>query len=446
MNRRDFLKRSGLISLGGILLPSVLVPACRKETLLQDVSFSGKVIVIGAGASGLYAGYILKSKGIDYGILEATSTHGGRMGKLTGFADYTIDTGAQWMHGNNSILADLVRSTGTVTTRDDSELTYWFNNQLVNQLPSDPFIFEADNLPDISFKDYAHQQGFDSSYDNIVEAIAGDQGASASELSAYWNSKDEENWASGNEDYKFHLSYFDFINDHIAAHVTDSINYNCPVTKIDYSGDRITIKDGNGGEWICDKVIIAVPVSILKLNSITFTPALPSQKTAAISRFGMGPGMKVFLKFNSTFYDDVIYGGAVCGAYANDTLGKSTSDHVLLAFVMGDQAAALHALGSDAAITNALLQELDSMYNGQASAAFLNSSVHDYTDKPYIQGAYSFSTVGMNNARMIASQPVNNRLYFAGEAMNTNGHHQTVHGAVEAGYNAVISMLSALDQ
>lgn len=446
MNRRDFLKRSGLISLGGILLPSVLVPSCRKETLLQDVSFSGKVIVIGAGASGLYAGYILKSKGIDYNILEATSTHGGRMGKLTGFADYTIDTGAQWMHGNNSILADLVRSTGTTITRDDSELTYWFNNQLVSELPSDPFIFEGQNLPDISFKDYAHQQGLDSRFDNIVEAIAGDQGASASALSAYWNSKDEENWVSGDEDYKFRSSYFDLINDHIASHVADRITYNCPVTEIDYGGDRITVRDGNGGEWICDKLIITVPVSILKMNAITFIPALPAEKTAAISGFGMGPGMKVFLKFSSAFYDAVTYGGSVCGAYADDTLGKITSDHVLLAFVMGDQAAALNALGNDTAITNALLQELDTMYGGQATATFINSSVHNYTNMPFIQGAYSYSTIGMDNARNIAAQPVNNKLYFAGEAMNTNGHHQTVHGAVEAGYNAVISMLSALDQ
>jgi lysine-specific histone demethylase 1B len=109
---------------------------------------------------------------------------------------------------------------------------------------------------------------------------------------------------------------------------------------------------------------------------------------------------------------------------------------------MGDQAAYLHSLGSDTAITNDLLQELDLIYSGQATTSFIASRVFDYTSKPFIKGAYSFSTINMGNAREIASLPVDKKLYFAGEAMNTNGHHQTVHGAVESGYNAVIKFLN----
>ena len=189
-------------------------------------------------------------------------------------------------------------------------------------------------------------------------------------------------------------------------------------------------------------MIVAVPISILKLNEITFTPTLPAEKTEAFSKFGMGAGMKVFLKFTTKFYKDELYGGAICAAYADDTIGKITTDNVLLAFVMGDQASNLHLLGNDVAITNALLQELDTIYNGQASAAYISSTVFDYTDKPYIKGAYSYSTIGMGNARQIAATSIDKKLYFAGEAMNTNGHHQTVHGAVESGYKAVIAILN----
>ncbi|NBP30802.1 MAG: FAD-dependent oxidoreductase, partial [Flavobacteriia bacterium] len=91
-----------------------------------------------------------------------------------------------------------------------------------------------------------------------------------------------------------------------------------------------------------------------------------------------------------------------------------------------------------------LLQELDSMYNGQASATFLDSIVFDYSAKPYIKGAYGYSTVGMGDARKLAAEPVGNSLFFAGEAMNVNGHHQTVHGAVESGYKAVMDMINGL--
>lgn len=444
MHRRDFLKHSSLLTIGGLLLPSTILTACRKDGLFTDLNYDGKVIIIGAGAAGLYAGYLLKSQGIDFAILEASSVYGGRMGKLNGFVDYSIDTGAQWMHGRNSIIADLVKKKNVRVTLDESDLSYWFNNQVVSALPKDPFIFEEANLPDISFKDYAHQQGFGAEYDNIIEAIAGDQGASASALSAYWNRKDEENWVSGDEDFKFSETYFDVVDKYIAQGVKENIIFNCQITSIDYSTEKISLKDNANNTYEGDKAIVTVPISILKLNEITFTPTLPTEKTDAFSKFGMGPGMKVFLKFSSKFYEDNLYGGTVCGAYIDDTVGKTTSDHVLLAFVMGDQAANLHALGNDVSITNALLQELDIIYSGQATTAFISSSVHDYSSKPFIKGAYGYSTIGMGNARQIAAKSIAGKLFFAGEAMNINGHHQTVHGAVESGYKAVMDILESV--
>ena len=442
MNRRHFIKQSTFLSIGGLLIPSALLSACRKETLFEDEHFGGKVLIIGAGAAGLYAGFILKSMGIDFEILEASGQIGGRMGKLTGFSDYTIDAGAQWLHGPNNIIGDLIQAKGIKTTIDDSALSYWFNNQIVDSLPQDALIFEAEDLPDISFKDYAHQKGLGAEYDYIIEGIAGDQGASASLLSAYWNSKDEENWISGDEDYKFEKSYFDVIEEHIAQPILDKVKLNIPVKRIDYTADKISVLDINSNQYLADKVIVTVPISILKLNEIDFIPALPDEKINAFSKFGMGAGMKVFLKFTTKFYKDEIYGGPICAAYLDDTVGKITSDHVLLAFVMGDQAAYLNSLGNDAAIVNALLHELDSMFNGQATASYISSHVFDYTAKPYIKGAYGYSTIGMGNARKIAAQTIDKKLYFAGEAMNTNGHHQTVHGAVESGYNAVRNLLN----
>lgn len=446
MDRLSFLRQSTLISVGGLLLPSALFNSCRRDSLFDDVDFDGKVIIVGAGAAGLYAGYLLNSKGIDFTILEASAVHGGRLGKNTGFADYPIDTGAQWLHGRNSIVGDLIRKKKVKITLDDSDTKFWFNSEVVDAVPRDPFIFEEDDLPDVSFKDFAAQQGFGTEYDFIIEGIAGDQGASASLLSAYWNQKCEENWVSGDEDFKFEGTYFDVFEDYIAAPILSHIQYNTAVAAIDYSQNSIQVRDAANQVRTADKVIVTVPVSILQLNEIAFEPALPASKTEAFSKMGMGPGMKVFLKFSSRFYDENVIGGPVCAAYADDTIGKVTQENVLLAFVMGDQAQALHDLGSDNAITTALLQELDLMYNGQATASFLASSVHDYTDRPFIKGAYSYCTVGMGNVHATAAAPVDGKLFFAGEAMNTNGHHQTVHGAVESAYAAVMELLTSVEK
>ena len=442
MNRRHFLKQSSLLTIGGILLPSTLLTTCRKETLFEDVTYDGKVIIIGAGAAGLYAAYILKSKGIDFQILEASSTYGGRLGKLTGFANFPIDTGAQWLHGENSILGDLIKSSKTKITRDDSETKFWFNNQLVDALPQNTNIFEGEELPDISYEAYALQNGLGNEYKYIIENIAGDQGAAASHLSVYGNNKDEENWSAGDDDFKFEETFFDLIDKQIGSQVKDQILINTIITKIDYSQSEIKLTDSNNNTFNANKVIITVPISILKSGDIQFIPALPIEKTTAFSKIGMDAGMKVFLKFSNKFFDQNIIGGSVCAAYADDSIGKAQNDNILLAFIMGNQAEYLTSLGSDVAITAALLQELDLMYNGQATASFIASHVENWTTNPFVKGAYSYSTVGMGDARKTASQALSEKLYFAGEAMNTNGHHQTVHGAIETGYREVINMLT----
>jgi monoamine oxidase len=442
MNRRDFLKQSSLLTIGGILLPSTLLTTCRKETLFEDVTYDGKVIIIGAGAAGLYAAYMLKSKGIDFQILEASSTYGGRLGKLTGFANFPIDTGAQWLHGENSILGDLIKSSKTKITRDDSETKFWFNNQLIDTLPQNTNIFEGEELPDISYEAYALQNGLGNEYKYIIENIAGDQGAAASHLSVYGNNKDEENWSAGDDDFKFEETFFDLIDKEIASQVKDQILINTIITKIDYSQSEIKLTDSNNNTFNANKVIITVPISILKSGDIQFIPALPIEKTTAFSKIGMDAGMKVFLKFSNKFFDQNIIGGSVCAAYADDRIGKAQNDNILLAFIMGDQAEYLTSLGSDVAITAALLQELDLMYNGQATASFIASHVENWTTNPFVKGAYSYSTVGMGDARKTASQALSKKLYFAGEAMNTNGHHQTVHGAVETGYREVMNILT----
>ena len=444
MDRRDFLKQSSLIAIGGLIIPSSFLSACRKETLFEKINYNGKVLIIGAGAAGLYAAYILKSKGIDFKILEASTNYGGRLGKLEGFANFPIDLGAQWLHGKNNILGDLIQKSNTKINLDESNSVYWFNNQLVNSVPQNTTIFEGDNLPDISYKDYALQKGLGNEYKYIVENIAGDQGAAASRISVYGNNKDEENWSSGLDDFKFEETFFDLIDKQIASQVKDNIQFNSIVKQIDYSQSQITVTDSNNINYNADKVIITVPITILKSGDIQFIPALPNEKTAAFSKIGMGAGMKVFLKFSSKFFDQNIIGGSICAAYADDSIGKIQNDNVLLAFIMGEQAEYLTNLGSNAAITNALLQELDIMYGGKATSLFISSHVQNWTTNPFVRGAYSYSTIGMGDARKIATQSLNKKLYFAGEAMNINGHHQTVHGAIETGYREVINILNDL--
>ena len=73
----------------------------------KKYTYDGKIVIIGAGASGLAAAKILERNGIDYQIVEATGRYGGRVKKLEGFADFPIDVGAEWIHSHTQILNKL---------------------------------------------------------------------------------------------------------------------------------------------------------------------------------------------------------------------------------------------------------------------------------------------------------------------------------------------------
>lgn len=446
MKRRSFNNLLGKYVFAQSLLP-LLVQSCSKEEL-EDifVPFDGKIAIIGAGVAGMYAAQLLQSRGYHYEVYEASSRIGGRLAKDTSFSDFPIDLGAQWLHGKKNLIGQLINDTQTPIQEDESEEWFWYEGKIVSRLPKDLFgLFEReDQLPDISFKDFVTSSGFDATYSNLLEAIAGDSGASADKISAYWKVKEEENWSSGDTDYKFRATYYDLFYEHIAKTVLPQTKLATPINSIDYAADQILLTAANGEVFTADKVIVTVPISILQAQMIQFVPALPAAKQTAFQKIGIEPGMKVFLKFSERFYKENLFGGSTCAAYIDEKAGKTGNDHVLLAILMGDQARRLSSLGSHTAIVAALLNELDAMYGGRASQTFQKALVKDWSAEPYIRGAYSYSTIGMGDARKVSAASVDNKIFFAGEAMNTNGHHQTVFGAAETGQQALADIFHNL--
>ena len=68
---------------------------------------------------------------------------------------------------------------------------------------------------------------------------------------------------------------------------------------------------------------------------------------------------------------------------------------------------------------------------------------HDWQNDPFSRGAYSYGKVDADGAQQSLSAPVENTLFFAGEATDTSGHNGTVHGAIASGYRAAEEMIYA---
>jgi monoamine oxidase len=70
---------------------------------------------------------------------------------------------------------------------------------------------------------------------------------------------------------------------------------------------------------------------------------------------------------------------------------------------------------------------------------------HDWQSDPFSCGAYSYGAAGGDGAQEALAGPLENTLFFAGEATDTTGHNGTVHGAVASGQRAAREIIASFD-
>jgi monoamine oxidase len=90
----------------------------------------------------------------------------------------------------------------------------------------------------------------------------------------------------------------------------------------------------------------------------------------------------------------------------------------------------------------ASLAHIFNMSAEEISGQLVESYLHDWRDDPFTRGAYTYLPVNGLEAQQALSKPVDDLLFFAGEAMAV-GHIGTVHGAIQTGQRAAAEVLSA---
>lgn len=408
------------------------------------------VIVVGAGAAGLYAAYLLAEKGVEVVVLEASEVHGGRVRPLANFADFPVELGAEEIHGKNSIYYEIAKKCEARLVKYETEDYYFIDNQLLDAKTAkenkdfNKAMKLIDTIgkfdkEDMSLLQYIQHQGIDESVWHIINAeVANEHGTSAERISMVGLAYEEQHWKAGEDNFiladRSHLSVFNtYFKD-----ILPKIEYRQVVKSIDYAEDTVKVTMQNGYIYEADAVIVTVPLTILKAGEIDFVPALPSAKAEAIQKIGMGAGMKVFLKFKEPFWEaktGSIYGQLI-PEYWVSSEGKSMHDYVITAFVHGKNAEYLTEQGISAVAL--IIKELDEIFgNALASTHLADSFIMDWSKEIFIKGTYSYDTVGIGNSRQILAEPLKNAVFFAGEATCTDGHHASIHGAMESAERAV---------
>lgn len=428
--------------------------------MLPDVEWSGTMAIIGGGAAGMYAAKLLHDKGLNYKIYEAGSNLGGRIKPFSGFGG-NVELGAEFIHGNKSDFYNLVKNQGfNIVNENSLDLSdqYYINNQLywegdisdwfeIRNIESFEEVIENYSGDEIAVQNYVNQ--FPTSYPfhtrHILNRFYGNEyGTSLSRLGMRSLSKEISQWSSGNNNY--------FVSDSSILNVFEigyssalsesKVVLNWPVATIDYSGEKVVLTSQTGEVAEVNRVILTVPLTVLQAEDINFIPALPTTKITAISKIGMGAGMKIIMQFIERFWDEKM-GAVVNDGYVPEWWTPLGTTNILTAFIMGENAEFMSAQNDDA--INIAADELDRIFGvGVATSRLTDAHIEDWGKNPFVKGAYSFARPNSSGQRGVLALPVDNKIYFAGEATNNQGHNSTVHGAMETGFRAVKEFIDSV--
>ncbi len=202
--------------------------------------------------------------------------------------------------------------------------------------------------------------------------------------------------------------------------------------------------------------IVTLPVGVLRDgiggSRVAFDPELPAAKRAALDRIEMGHVVRVALGFRRPFWEQLRDGryrdaaffrgaGKPFMAYWTQMPVRSRS---IVAWAGAPGAAALRGMAESKIIDRAL-EGFGALLDAAAVARtqFESGVVHDWGADPFSCGAYSYATVGGENARKALAIPVDDVLFFAGEATSFDGQGGTVSGALETGERAAEEVVAA---
>lgn len=463
MKRREILQKLAYTVPAGMIFPSLLNSCAPKDPPLKPV-YDGNVIVIGAGAAGLHAAQLIKNKNVDVQILEASELFGGRVKINSDFFDFPLEQGADYIYGDNNVWYNGIIDTGISIVEIPKNPAYVMDGvpQFEEDLSFDidfqnaqSFIANLKNYhgPDLTLQNAVVSAQIQQRAHHVVEGqVATPQGATFNSISVKGISENLKRWNGGEGRHFTENQSLIQVLSNIYNDVLPLVKFNTPITSIDYSDpSKIILTDGEGDTHECTRVIVTVPLSILKSGAISFSPQLPLVNTSAWNRIGMSGGIKVALSFFSNFWNrsaTSIYTEGFAREYYIPGIGRSNSNRVLTATIVGDQAAALEGK-SDEEIITLLLADLDAIYpnqGGQASHNFdeANSYLFDWSKQEYIKGATSYPLVSGTGAAAAMATPVQNRIFWAGEATAHNGNSATVQGAMESSKRATIELFDII--
>ena len=227
-----------------------------------------------------------------------------------------------------------------------------------------------------------------------------------------------------------------------------TVQLDAVVTAIAWRPGHAVVRTAAGAELTAPRVVVTVPLGVLKAGAIDFSPRLPD-KEDALRRLEMGATARVSLQFEHDAWagrDSFSRGGFLFTGeppFPVWWISHPAPRPVVTGWAGGRRALALATLGETERV-GAALEALGAAVGVDARrlrGELLGGFCHDWQSDPFARGAYSYAGVGGRRAGAELAAPVDSTLFFAGEATQSDGRNATVHGAIASGQRAAMQVL-----
>ena len=464
--------------------------------MLVAVSTS-PIIVIGAGAAGLAAARELTRAGREVVVLEARDRIGGRVfTHREQSSPVPIELGAEFVHGRSPELWNIATA-ANLQLYEVSERHWYFEKGKVSK--SGEFWHTIDSLMsdmESSDRDQTLKEFLDLLPDHeknrraksiLVRYVEGFHAANIDRIGIRGLRKANEAADEIDGDKGFRLiDGYDSLMQAMCAEAESrgaQFHLNSIVKEIRWAVEQIEVScEQNRApmQFLASQVIVTLPISLLKdeTGGIRFAPDLPANKRKAIEALPMGNVMKINLLFRERFWETVKRwdeeakrvdfhdaGFFHCPGASLPTwwtqlpirapmlvgwTGGPNAERIMQTAGSGTQAdGRRQAAGANERIEDSGIidQAVDSLVTifkltrAQIETQLEGAYIHNWRDDPFTRGAYAYVPVnGLDDQRILA-QPLDHKLFFAGEATSI-GHIGTVHGAIQSGQRAAREILS----
>ena len=341
------------------------------EEIIAVADPTERIAVIGAGAAGAAAARSLVDAGFDVTVLEASERVGGRI-KTVASDDWAVpvELGAGRFDSATSteIVAELSRldietqeldPTRAIRTPDGVELDESSVGADIvagaiaaaTALPGDVTLASAlDLVPPAERPADALVGDADWLQSYLRNDVAIRFGADPDELSVRFGLAD----GARTTDTIVLGGFQKLVSDALDSVAVWTSNV---VSEVAYGDEGVNIRFATGESLQADRVVVAVPLGVLKSRNIKFEPQLPLSHTLAMIGVEVGTVDKIWLRFDEAFWNTDAVHWTVVGGDLDITgwinLEPVTGSPILVGFVGAERAAALAELDDEEVIRRA---------------------------------------------------------------------------------------------